>query len=159
MDASVGGEVFSSRPTLAAKPPSAGEKFLDWVNKGTGRLIIGGKLLKELNAASKEFRMWGQQALLSGRMRREDEERVRERTAELRAEGTCKSNDPHVLALAQISGARLLYSNDGALHQDFKNKSLIDNPRGKVYSTLKDKDFTNDHRKLLANGNLCRVGQ
>ena len=78
------------------------------------------------------------------------------REEELGREGRCRSNDIHVIALAQISGARLLYSNDQALHEDFGNKLLIDRPRGKVYSTNERKDFTNAHRRLLNNRNLCR---
>ena len=37
---------------------------------------------------------------------------------------SCRSNDPHVIALAQINGARLLYSNDEALQKDFGDKRL-----------------------------------
>ena len=44
------------------------------------------------------------------------------------------SDDPHVLALARVSGARLLYTNDANLMADFKNKRLIDDPRGSVYT-------------------------
>ncbi len=79
-----------------------------------------------------------------------------EREEKLLQEETCRSNDTHVIALAQISGARLLYSNDMALHKDFRNKSLIDKPRGKVYSTNKRKDFTSAQEKLLNDRNLCR---
>ena len=64
-------------------------------------------------------------------------------------EERCRSNDTHVIALAQISGARLLYSNDKDLYVDFKNKHLIDEPRGKIYSTNEDKNFTNSHARLL----------
>ena len=45
----------------------------------------------------------------------------------------CRSNDEHIIALARISGARLLCSEDIKLHADFKNKSLINSPRGKIY--------------------------
>ncbi|SPE26752.1 hypothetical protein SBA3_1300008 [Candidatus Sulfopaludibacter sp. SbA3] len=43
------------------------------------------------------------------------------------------SNDHHVLALAITSGARTLATLDNELAQDFKNKNIIDNPRGSVY--------------------------
>ena len=42
VDANVVSEVFGSNL------PPAGEKFFDWLNKGSGRLIVGGKLLEEL---------------------------------------------------------------------------------------------------------------
>lgn len=44
------------------------------------------------------------------------------------------SDDPHVIALARATGVRLLYTGDGALANDFKDKRVIDRPRGKVYS-------------------------
>jgi predicted nucleic acid-binding protein len=44
----------------------------------------------------------------------------------------CKSDDPHIIALAQVSGARLLCSYDEDLGTDFTNSALI-KPRGRVY--------------------------
>jgi hypothetical protein len=45
----------------------------------------------------------------------------------------CVSDDPHVIALALESGARLLCSLDQSLHADFTNPRLINAPRGHVY--------------------------
>jgi hypothetical protein len=53
----------------------------------------------------------------------------------LSTSGALKSDDPHIIALAQVSGARLLCSRDQALHTDFGSKELVSNPRGKVYQT------------------------
>ena len=77
----------------------------------------------------------------------------------LRQQGICKSNDPHVLALALVSGARLLYSNDPDLIEDFKNPEIISNPRGKVRTTARDDDTTRVHRRLLAHLDLCRAAR
>ena len=44
-----------------------------------------------------------------------------------------RSDDPHVLALARATGVRLLYTGDGALIDDFKDRRFIQ-PRGRVYS-------------------------
>ena len=79
------------------------------------------------------------------------------RTEQVEASGGYQSDDPHVLALAQASGARLLYSNDGPLQDDFRNRRLIDNPRGSVYSTQVNKQFTRVHRRLLQRRDLCAV--
>ena len=49
-----------------------------------------------------------------------------------------------------------MYANDKDLQRDFRNKALIDRPRGKVYSTRVQDDLTSTHRRLLANRNLCR---
>ena len=51
------------------------------------------------------------------------------------------SDDPHVLALARWSRVRLLYTGDPGLIADFKNKRLVDSPRGKVYSSAANADL------------------
>jgi predicted nucleic acid-binding protein len=153
VDANVAHEVFG------ADRPEAGVKFFEWINLGKGRLVAGGKLLRELNPTS--AREWARQALNAGLIRNVPETHVDARMAELRNEPAISSNDPHVLALAQISGARLLYTNDRALQQDFRNRRLIHNPPGKIYSTddrnNPNKEFRPVHRKLLARRDLCRV--
>ena len=150
VDASVAGEVFGSSRT------PAGKEFFNWVNQRRGRLVTGGKLLAELNKTP--AREWVRQALISGQIRAMDEGDVEAKTRELRRENVCRSNDPHVIALALISGARLLYSDDEALQNDFKTKNLIDKPRGRVYTTLGRRDSTTTtHRRLLARKDLCQV--
>ena len=150
VDANVISEVFGSNL------PPAGEKFFDWLNKGSGLLIVGGKLLEELEQGSADFRRWGKEAQLAGKMRIVNESEVDARTEQIQSEGSIRSDDPHVIALAQVSRARLLYSNDGNLQQDFKTKKLIDDPRGKVYSTSGDGSFQRSHDRLLKDKNLCR---
>ena len=140
--------------------PEIGEKFFDWFNTRNGRLIVGGKLHREIRRGSEGFRKLAYELGLAGRMRVISEEKVNAETARLDKEGLCKSDDSHVIALARISGARLLCSNDNDLQQDFKNKSLIDRPRGKVYSTRDENGVfkryqPNIHGRLLGNRNLC----
>ena len=150
VDANVMHEVFGSNL------PPAGEGFFDWIEKGTKRLVVGGKLREELEQSSEDFRKWARVAIRTGKIRIVNTNEVDAKTREIENEGGYVSNDPHVLALAQVSGARLLYSNDGDLQEDFGNKNLIDNPRGKVYSTRVSKNFQRAHRDLLNNRNLCR---
>ena len=154
VDASVADEVFGSNRT------EAGERFFNWIDEGKGILMIGGSMLQELDKTSyrrKEIRKWIRQAILAGNVREIKE--LTASTERLRDKGGFKSNDPHVLALALASGARLLYSNDKTLQQDFRTKELIDRPRGKVYSTKdKDRQFRKKHRNLLLglqNKELC----
>ncbi|MHC9542045.1 MAG: hypothetical protein AB9903_21260 [Vulcanimicrobiota bacterium] len=59
------------------------------------------------------------------------------------------SNDLHIIALARISGARILCSHDQALHSDFTDKSLLSKPRGRVYQNA-------EHRHLLRQFPKCR---
>ena len=150
LDTNVVGEMFGSDRS------EAGVEFFHWINT-RGRLVVGGKLLEELNQTP--AREWARQALNAGLIRSVSASKVKQRTQTLQNEGSYRSNDPHVLALAQVSGARLLYSNDTDLQRDFKDKNLIDNPRGKIYSTHKSKNFSVIHRQLLRKRDLCRVEQ
>lgn len=151
IDANVAGEVFGSKRT------EAGKKFFDWIDEGSGRLICGGKLLKELEGGSPGFREWVVIASKTGRMKNISEDDVKRRMAQIQKE-SIRSDDPHILALAQLSGARLLYSNDIDLREDFQNKALID-PAGSIYSTLRSKKFTPAHRNLLSRRDLCPSAQ
>lgn len=149
VDANAAHEVFGSKPT------EAGDKFFGWINQGSGRLVAGGRLLKELETGSPGFREWASQVVRAGKMRTLNESEVSERTERIEHEGLHTSDDAHVLAVAQLSGARLLFSNDKKLRNDFTNKTLIDNPQGKVYSTLRSKKYTRTHRSLLGRKDLC----
>ena len=45
-----------------------------------------------------------------------------------------KSNDFHILAVALTDkNTRLLFTGDKKLQKDFKNKKIINNPKGKIY--------------------------
>ena len=151
LDANVIHQVFRSD-----RPPADAE-FFKWLNAGRGSLVVGGKLLQELSKNG-NFSQWLQQARLAGRVKSFNDAEVNDRTEKLKQEGLCRSNDEHVIALAQISKARLLYTNDKDLQQDFKDKKLIDRPRGKVYSTRCSKDFQATHQRLLGRKNLCGSG-
>ena len=150
VDANVVSEVFGSNLS------PAGDRFFNWLNRGSGLLVVGGKVLEELEASSPNFRRWGQEAQLAGRIRILNRTIIDERTAQLQNDAAIKSDDPHVIALAQVSGARLLYTNDLDLQRDFKNKMLIDEPRGKVYSTGRGGNYQRRHARLLSERNLCR---
>ncbi len=151
VDANVVGEVFGQ------DRPEAGQRFFEWLVSGKGVLIAGGKVYDELGQ-SKRFQELARSVLLAGRLRTENTAAVAERAQAIKDEGACASDDPHVLALAQVSGARLLYTNDRTLQRDFTNGDLIAGPRGKVYTTLRSQAFTKTHRRLLSNKALCRSG-
>ena len=61
-------------------------------------------------------------------------EDIEEEEKLLRKNPIVGSHDPHILALARFSGARVLYTSDKDLSADFKKKKLIDGPRGKIYT-------------------------
>ncbi|MCY4227537.1 MAG: PIN domain-containing protein [Gammaproteobacteria bacterium] len=150
LDANVASEIFGKRKSRA------GEEFRKWLDSGSSALALvsGGKLADELKGNA-HFRGWSRTAIQYGRFRLVDRAEVETQAAKLRQSRACISDDEHIIALAQISHARLLFSNDANLHKDFKDKSLIHDPEGKIYSTLKNKDFTPSKKRLLADGNLC----
>ena len=124
-------------------------------------MVLGGKLLTELTGGddqtgSKNFRKWLLQARRFGFVIEPEgdvhgETVSLEATVDQRGNALCRSNDTHVLALARVSGARLLFANDGALIEDFQDNDILRRPSGKVYPT------TNHHGFLYnrVNQDLC----
>ena len=162
LDNSARGEVFRNAPT------ERGLIFYNWLNSGKGRLVIGGtKLRAELagnrwqpggesagnrpQPGSANFRKWLPTAIRLGRVTEWDDREIDDATRDLKKDKVCQSNDPHVIALARASGARLLYTNDDDLETDFKNARLISKPRGKIYPNEGWQEFLNDRR----NRRLC----
>lgn len=155
VDANAAHEVFPESPVQGSpvRPP-AGRGFFDWICKGDGRLVVGGKLREELDKTG--LKNWMRTARQAGHIRLVDDESVDRRAGELDDEGACQSNDSHVVALAEISGARLLYTNDGKLQEDFKK--LVQ--KGRVYSTNTDvtprnRHFTRAKQDLLVKHKSC----
>jgi predicted nucleic acid-binding protein len=96
-----------------------------------GILTTGGKNLRELAIVSK-IGHFVQQLIKAGRafiVDGSDLGKCEEHVVSL----PLRSNDSHVIALALASGARLLYSRDQALIQDFKDQRFVRRPRGKCY--------------------------
>lgn len=120
----------------------------NWINDRKGVLVVGGRLRKEIfdsENVGRVIREW----IRSGRARDLEDDRPGQVDAETdRVAGRCRSNDAHVIALARVSGARLLCSRDSDLHQDFRNPDLIDSPRGHVYQG-------SSHSKLLTHQGQC----
>ncbi len=151
VDKNVVGLVFSDHRGRS----EAARKFLEYIDSGKLRLVVGGRLAEEL-ARSSMFRSWLAEAVQSGTASFIPTQKVDEVEQRLIQEGKFKSDDPHVLALARVAGARLLYTHDDALTEDFKNPALIPEPRGKVYRTSSTARVGKHHRRMLDNAN-CRT--
>ena len=100
----------------------------------------------------------------NGRVRDIEDRVVDAETANLEAQRICISNDTHILALARVSGARLLFSNDSDLRDDFKDNRIISRPPGLIYHSLgnlqvggtdKPGDKTEAHEDLLNRRRIC----
>ena len=155
VDNSARDEVFGDAPT------ERGLRFLRWVNDGHTQLALGGRLRNELvgdgtQTGSANFRDWLRTAGTFGRLLEpagdvDVETRLLDSTRNSRGDRLCRSNDPHVLALARVSGARLPFTNDGNLMRDFQNNEIIRRPPGKIYPHEGFNEFLLDRR----NRNLC----
>lgn len=145
----------NARDDVFGKTKSEGGKqFFDWLMKPNGgTFVAGGKLLRELEKDSPDFVRIFAERKAAGRAFQISDEKVDAVEESIKEQRLFRSNDPHVLALAQVSGARLLftYETTGQLQRDFKNPRILANPRGKVYPHANYQRFLNDRR----NRNLC----
>lgn len=146
VDANRWHEVFSGQ-----RPP-AGEAFRRWLSSKRGFAVLGGRLRREIANGQKRKRQV--QALVqNGMLVPIPDAEVDDEAERIKRIGGFRSDDPHILALAKVSGARLLYSNDGDLQNDFKNAKLLED--GKVYSTRETSRHTPGQREMLKQ-HLCR---
>lgn len=146
IDPNLAFRIFTFAPTDDFRP------VFDWLHAPdkNGCLVFGGKLFEELSkrAASVRYLRALSQA---GRAYRIPDARVEDEEQRVACSGLCVSDDPHVVALARVSGARTLCSHDQALHQDFRNPRLLAKPRGRVYQNA-------THTHLLRHDHSCPQG-
>jgi hypothetical protein len=120
---------------------------VDWLERRGGKIALGGKVTEELYEIA-ELKRYLTQLLRAGRAVAFPKDEVDAQKQWAANSGLCKSNDPHVIGLARVSGARVLYAEDPALWDDFRNPKLLC-PPGRVYRTAK-------HRHLLDHAPPCR---
>jgi hypothetical protein len=119
----------------------------DWLQQRDGILIVGGHLAAELSRVEKA-RRFVVQLQRAGIARQVPAADVAREEAVVRETGLCQSNDSHVVALARVSGARTLCSEDRDLWSDFQNQHLVSKPRGKIYRN-------SEHAHLLRHTASC----
>lgn len=146
VDANVAHSLFDSK-----KQTPAGKALLKWIEKGRS-IITGGQLTEELYQ-HQSVKEWAKQNRRSGRVKTYSHDNIKQQIKRLK-QGPMQSNDSHIIALARVSRARLLYSKDQKLQLDFKDKKLIDKPVGKIYPYRKN---TNEIKRFLENNKaLCK---
>ena len=119
------GEFFDTPASKNAAP------IHKWLS-GRGLLVFGvGGCFGEIGPG---LRRRLRDLVQAGRARPVPAAKLDEDVRALQGTGQLRSNDPHILALARASGARVLYTADRDLIVDFKNPHLVGHPRGKVYS-------------------------
>ena len=126
---------FVSNPTHGDNAP-----VRRWLERRRGMIVYstGGSFAEEIKgkarAALASYARQGMAQLIPHALLTEEE-------ATLNSHPDRTSDDPHVLALARCADVRLLYTKDRALIADFKNKNIVDKPRGRVYSGAANADL------------------
>ena len=149
LDASARDTVFGDNPTVA------GRQLRDWLQTPAARLVLGGKLSDELRHGSDVFDKWAETAIADGRIRTYSGSDVRAEAEALEADWSGTSNDQHVIALARVSRARILFAQDGALRDDFRNPALVSNPPGRLFPTGESANAAKHRKQLLRRGDVC----
>ncbi|MFO1249290.1 MAG: hypothetical protein U1E93_13975 [Alphaproteobacteria bacterium] len=106
--------------------------ILNWLEKRKGFIATGGKNLEEL--LNTGLRSFIQACLRDGRARNYSCDDLSNETTRLTNQGAMKSDDPHVIALASKSRARVVFTRDKPLMADFRDRAFIDQPRGSIYT-------------------------
>ena len=148
LDSSARDEVFGDNQTRA------GEQFFDWLEAPNARLVLGGRLTDELTT-SNAFEKWAETAIKDGRVRTFSRHEVDAEAESLAVDWQGQSNDQHVVALARVSRARVLYTRDIRLSRDFRDRALVPAPRGRVYPTGDSRNAQKSRTRLLNETSLC----
>lgn len=131
--------VFSDKPDPEYAP------VVEWLFDGDGLLVFGGTQYRAEIARHAAAQRVFVQLARAGRARSVVDGPVDAEAATLRA---CQSNDSHIVALARVSGARTVCTDDHELMIDIRKKALLDKPRGRVYQRT-------SHRHLLRHDPCC----
>jgi hypothetical protein len=140
IDANCAGDLMKAPPTKKAKV------LIEWLRK-KGHLAVGGKLAAELARTPLAVLL-----LELDKVRRLAKyPHASLEMAEAGLKTKCISNDSHIIALALISGARVLVSEDQDLWNDFRNPQVLQ-PAGRIYRHER-------HKHLLDACGPCRRPQ
>lgn len=133
--------------TLGASRDDIGVEICRWLGSTKGGMVIGGHLRTEL-ARDKTALDFVTELQRVGRVYNKIEWEPQIKQCMQKLVGRLVSDDPHVLALAIVSGARTLITSDKKLQQDFTDNTIISKPQGKIYSSVK-------HAHLLKHSSRC----
>ena len=135
----------------------AGKFFFDWL-LNDGILVVGGSKFESEIKNDSRFLRFVNERRQSGKVRQgiksDEVDAEQNRLIGLKI---CGSDDEHILALARVSDTRILFTNDDALQNDFRNPNIISNPRGQIYTTAVHTDVRRVHRNILSARNVRQV--
>ena len=151
IDTNVVHEAFGTKTT------PAGARFKEWLEGSRGMLVVGGDHLQELTQNGNFSRWFLEARRGTSLVKQINRTEIDASRLTLSSNQEVRSNDENVLALALASGARLLFTNDRQLQEDFGNINIISNPAGQVYRTQNPGDrsqdgaFRDEHERILTN--------
>ena len=119
---------------LLSDPPSSDfEPIMHWLKSRRGSVVYTtyGDYGNELGPNAK-IRL--EQFKTSGYAKSIEDESILTWAENFEKNEHVTSNDTHILALAKVSGARLLFTGDQKLMDDFKNSKIIHPQKGRIYS-------------------------
>jgi predicted nucleic acid-binding protein len=108
------------------------------------KIVYGGELTREYKQMANFWRLL---AVLDrqGSTRKVDDMSVERETKKIAASGICRSDDPHILALARVGRVRLICTEDQNLREDIRNPNLLTSPRGNVYNVTSHYQLLRKH--------------
>lgn len=112
-----------------------------------GSIAIGGSKLKAEYRNNKKFVSFLAELMKKGQVHKINDSAVDDLEGIIATRPDAKSDDPHILAIAVLSNARVLISHDQPLHQDFTSTNFF-TPKGRIYQNPR-------HRRLLSNLPKC----
>lgn len=149
VDTSVANEAF------AVDANEAAQKFLEYVSQGKLKLTVGGSRLNdEFSTCGSQFLQWLSRALKFGFAVRVDDSAVDRTEEEIKNSGSCESDDEHVVALAKITGSKLVFTNDRDLQNDCKSLLV---PPAKIYTTNDERTKFDSNKRTLLQRAKCGV--
>jgi hypothetical protein len=117
--------------TLEQRKPNDFTPIWKALISGNAVAVYGGKLAREY-AELRKFVPLIKELDRQGKFRQMSAQDVDAETLRVESQQCCRSDDPHVIALARVAKVRLLCSRDADLQADFGSKSVL-NPPGSVY--------------------------
>lgn len=150
IDTNVASNIFED----AIERTEAADFLRSRLDDGKINLVVSNALLEELSRVP-SFRIWWDDMLLTGKIDELTESeimRIESETRKLMREDTLDSNDHHIIALAKVTGAGVLCTEDKKLIKDYKNLKI-----GKVYPL--NSKVSKTYRGILDYGECARKTQ
>jgi len=108
--------------------------IVQWIMAG-GTLVWGGRLTEELRHNRK---VAGFLAVLERQGQMRSVAKAELKGEIVRIKTRCRSDDAHIIALARLVRARILFTDDKRLRKDSLDRDLIDRPKGRLYTDADD---------------------